>query len=64
MKIEIFEMRKVIAEEGMILTNGTDYNEDGKVYLGVNDNPNNWYEIPVEEYEEIQKANELPESEV
>jgi len=29
--------------QGMTLTNGETYSK--KVYLGINDNPNNWYEI-------------------
>lgn len=34
-------------DEGMTLTNGETYSK--KVYLGVNDSPSNWYEIPDEE---------------
>ena len=41
------------ADEGMMLTNGETYSE--KVYLGINDSPENWHEIP---------ADEVPEPEV
>ena len=34
-------------DEGMILTNGETYSY--RVYLGVNDSPNNWREIPESE---------------
>lgn len=44
------EERKLTAAEGMVLTNGKDY---GKVvYLGINDAPDNWYEITEAEYAE------------
>lgn len=44
------ERVKLIASDGMILTDGEAY---GKiVYLGVNDKPENWYEITEEEYNE------------
>ena len=33
--------------EGMTLTNGDTYSK--KVYLGIYDSPENWYEIPDEE---------------
>lgn len=32
------------ASDGMVLTNGEIYSD--KVYLGVNDSPENWHEIP------------------
>ena len=49
------ERTKLIANEGMILTNGE---VCGKmIYLGVDDKPENWYEISLEEYEKI-KAEE------
>lgn len=34
-------------EEGKVLTNGETYSY--KVYLGINDNPENWHEIPIED---------------
>lgn len=40
----------------MILTNGEAYGEE--VYLGINDTPDNWYEIPQEEYERIMAEQE------
>ena len=49
------------ASEGMVLTNGEDFSDiGGSVVLGVNDAPENWYEITAEEAEERQKEN-LPE---
>lgn len=46
------ELRKLQAEENMVLTNGESYSSiGGSVYLGINDNPSNWYEITAEEYE-------------
>lgn len=47
------------ADEGMTLTNGEAF---GKVvYLGINDNADNWHEITDEEAEEMQTA-ELEEA--
>lgn len=62
MKIETktVELRILTASKGMVLTNGETYSDE--VYLGVNDNPDNWNEITEEEYNEIQK--DLTESEV
>lgn len=37
-------------DEGMVLTNGETYST--KVYLGINDSPDNWYEIPESEVPE------------
>ena len=42
---------KLTAAEGMTLTNGEVYGKN--VYLGVNDKPENWYEITDEEYNRI-----------
>lgn len=54
-------IRKIVASEGHILTNGNTY---GKiVYLGVNDNPDSWTEITEEEYEALRPANEPEEAE-
>ena len=48
---ETIELRKLIASEGFVLTNGQAY---GKiVYLGKNDRPENWHEITEEEYATI-----------
>ena len=51
MKLETFEMRKITASEGMVLTNGEAYGKE--VYLGCNDSQDNWHEITDEEYKEI-----------
>ena len=44
MKTTKIELIKLTASEGMTLTNGETYGKE--VYLGVNDNSNNWHEIP------------------
>ena len=44
MKTETIELIKLIASEGMTLTNGETYGKE--VYLGVNDSADNWQEIP------------------
>lgn len=56
MTIETIELRKMIASKYMILTNGKAYGKE--IYLGVNDSPNNWWEITEEEYEEILEEQE------
>ena len=43
------ERIRLNANEGMILTNGEAYGRI--VSLGVNDKPENWYEITEEEYQ-------------
>lgn len=48
------EMRKITAPEGMALTNGIAYSLE--VYLGVNDSPSNWQQVPIEEMEEFYKS--------
>jgi hypothetical protein len=53
MKQETIVRIKLIASEGMILTNGETYGTE--VYLGSGDSPDNWREITDEEYNEIQK---------
>lgn len=45
------ELRKLTAAEGMVLTNDEVYGKE--IYLGRNDNPDNWYEISDAEYEKI-----------
>ena len=53
MKTETFEIVKLTADEGKVLTNGEIY---GRVIaLGNGDGAENYYEITEEEYEEIVK---------
>jgi hypothetical protein len=53
MNIETIELRKIIASEGMILTNGESY---GKIiFLSDDADVSLWYEITEEKYNEIQK---------
>ena len=56
MKIETIELRKIKADEGMVLTNGLAYGTE--IYLGKNDSEYNWYEITEEEYEDILSSQE------
>ena len=59
MKVSIIEIQTITASEGMVLTNGTSYSDPGGIiYLGCNDIPENWYEITVEEAEQLQKVEE------
>ncbi|MBQ6998259.1 MAG: hypothetical protein IJN62_00525 [Clostridia bacterium] len=54
-------LRPKTASEGMVLTNGETFSDvGGTIYLGVNDSPDNWYEITAEEAEKRQ-AELLPE---
>lgn len=47
---------QVIPEKGMLLTNGETVSTvvDEPIILGVNDHPNNWRDITVEEAERLQ----------
>ena len=55
-KTKTVELRILTAADGMVLTNGETYSSvGGKVYLGVNDNPDNWHEITEEQYNAINK---------
>ena len=56
MTIETIELRKLTASKYMVLTNGEAYGKE--IYLGINDSPNNWWEITEEEYEDILKEQE------
>ena len=48
---QIIELKKLIASEGTILTNGSAYGTE--IYLGKNDSADNWHEILLDEYEQI-----------
>ena len=52
MKLETIEIRKLTASKGKVLTNGETYSTE--IYLGVNDSPDNWYEITEEEALKLQ----------
>lgn len=47
----IIDNRILIASSGMVITNGETYAY--KIKLGLWDDPNNYYEIPEEEYNRI-----------
>lgn len=49
---ETIKIRKLTAGEGMTLYNGETFGKE--VYLGTNDSPENWQEIPDREAERIQ----------
>lgn len=55
-------LRKIMANVGMVLTNGEAFGKE--IYLGVNDNENNWREITDAEYEKILAEQEAAEIEV
>ena len=57
MDISTIEIKKLTASTGKVLTNGETYSKE--VYLGVNDNPDNWYEITEAEAEELQAKEEI-----
>ena len=44
---------KLIAADGMVLTNGNTFGKE--VYLGSGDSPDNWSEITEEEAKELQE---------
>lgn len=58
MKTETIELKKLIASEGMTLTNGEAFGKE--IYLGKNDSTDNWREITDEEAEKLQEEM-LPE---
>ncbi len=62
MEIQTIEVRKLVASEGMVLTNGEAYGKE--IYLGCNDNPENWSEITDEEYKQIMSSLENLHSEI
>ena len=47
MTTENITLTKLIASDGMVLTDGTSYGKE--VYLGVNDSAERWSEIPESE---------------
>ncbi len=51
MKKTTIELTKLTATEGMMLTNGEACGKE--IYLGCNDNEDNWHEITEAEYEAI-----------
>lgn len=51
MIIEEIKLRKMVATDGFVLTNGEAYGKE--IYLGKNDSPANWHEITDEEYQTI-----------
>ncbi len=51
------ELKTIIANEGMILTNGEVCGKS--ISLGVNDSRDNWYEITEEEYAQIKASKEV-----
>lgn len=57
MEISTIELRKLTANDGMVLTNGEAYGTE--IYLGKTDSPDNWHEITQDEYEKILKAEEI-----
>lgn len=56
MKHDTVIINKIIADEGMILTDGDSYGR--VVYLGKEDRAENWHEITEERYQEILKEQE------
>ena len=55
----VIEVRKITADEGMVLTNGKAYSEvGGDIFLGCNDSKDNWHEITDAEYDAILKEQE------
>ena len=62
MKQETITRIKLIANDGMVLTNGTDYGRE--VFLADTETAENWHEITEEEYNEILKAKEQANAEL
>ncbi len=56
MKHDTVIINKIIADEGMVLTDGQSYGRI--VFLGKEDCAENWHEITEEEYQEILKEQE------
>ena len=49
MEMTTIELKKLTASESMILTNGESYGKE--IYLGINDDADNWHEITLAEYQ-------------
>jgi hypothetical protein len=60
MDISTIELKKLTASDGMTLTNGEAFGKE--IYLGINDNADNWHEISDAEAERIQEEM-LPKTE-
>ena len=63
MKQENYTTRVLVAEDGFYLTQSSEVEISGriitkKVFLGINDSPENWKEITAEEAENIRKEQE------
>lgn len=56
MIVSTVQLRKLVADDGMTLTNGDSYGKT--IYLGVNDSPENWHEITEAEADAAQAAAE------
>lgn len=55
MKIQTYEQRILIPEEGHFLVNHTAETISDKVYLGINADASEWVEITAEEADALQK---------
>ena len=55
MKVQTYEQRILIPEEGKLLVNHTAKVASDKVYLGINADASEWVEITAEEAETLQK---------
>ena len=56
MIVSTVQLRKLVADDGMTLTDGDSYGKTS--YLGVNDSPENWHEITDAEADAAQAAAE------
>lgn len=56
MKMTTIELRKLTASNGFTLTNGEAFGKE--IYLGVNDSPDNWWEIADDDAIALQEAAE------
>lgn len=56
---DTMSMTKLTASDGMVLTNDTIYGNE--IYLGLNDSPSNWHEIPESEVPSVDDYPSLEE---